>query len=94
MGICPPIASRRTTLQPHTEVCAIAATHKTRRQRSHFKRLSDSRYYQYRPGTAPQQRSLWASVFVTESLIARTYLSVSIRERQNVQSHSPRTVLN
>lgn len=35
-----------------------------------------------------------ASVFVTESLIARTYLSVSIRERQNVQSHSPRTVLN
>lgn len=35
-----------------------------------------------------------ASVFVTESLIARTYLSESIRERQNVQSHSTRTVLN
>lgn len=30
MGICPPTAARRTTLQPHTEICAIAATHNTR----------------------------------------------------------------
>lgn len=57
----------------------FAASHRNLRNRSHpqprshFKRLSDSRYYQYRPGTAPQLRSSWASVFVTEYLIARTH---------------------